>query len=166
MKEAEQQKNNKYLGNAYFLLIKYHYSHDIDSMRLLLKEAEPVFLNGNNLEYFFRTKTWNIYTYEQQENDERVFSEAKLINKLSEQLNYPEGKEMVDQAIAHYYSSKKLFKEAFNLYEDVYKRMEARNSSPIKRINIIRQILNHRGDEIDSKQTHLLSEQKLKTYNR
>ena len=51
-------------------------------MRLLLKEAEPVFLNGNNLEYFFRTKTWNIYTYEQQENDERVFSEAKLINKL------------------------------------------------------------------------------------
>ena len=163
LKEAEQQKNNKYLGNAYFLLIKYHYSHDIDSMRLLLKEAEPVFLNGNNLEYFFRTKTWNIYTYEQQENDERVFSEAKLINKLSEQLNYPEGKEMVDQAIAHYYSSKKLFKEAFNLYEDVYKRMEARNSSPIKRINIIRQILNHRGDEIDvNKRVYYL--QKLKTY--
>ena len=163
MKEAEQQKNNKYLGKAYFLLIKYHYSHDIDSMRLLLKEAEPVFLNGNNLEYFFRTKTWNIYTYEQQENDERVFSEAKLINKLSEQLNYPEGKEMVDQAIAHYYSSKKLFKEAFNLYEDVYKRMEARNSSPIKRINIIRQILNHRGDEIDvNKRIYYL--QKLKTY--
>ena len=162
LKEAEQQKNNKYLGNAYFLLIKYHYSHDIDSMRLLLKEAEPVFLNGNNLEYFFRTKTWNIYTYEQQENDERVFSEAKLINKLSE-LNYPEGKEMVDQAIAHYYSSKKLFKEAFNLYEDVYKRMEARNSSPIKRINIIRQILNHRGDEIDvNKRIYYL--QKLKTY--
>ena len=132
-------------------------------MRLLLKEAEPVFLNGNNLEYFFRTKTWNIYTYEQQENDERVFSEAKLINKLSEQLNYPEGKEMVDQAIAHYYSSKKLFKEAFNLYEDVYKRMEARNSSPIKRINIIRQILNHRGDEIDvNKRIYYL--QKLKTY--
>lgn len=165
LKEAEQQKNNKYLGNAYFLLIKYHYSHDIDSMRLLLKEAEPVFLNGNNLEYFFRTKTWNIYTYEQQENDERVFSEAKLINKLSEQLNYPEGKEMVDQAIAHYYSSKKLFKEAFNLYEDVYKRMEARNSSPIKRINIIRQILNHRGDEIDvNKRIYYL--QKLKTYIR
>lgn len=163
LKEAEQQKNNKYLGNAYFLLIKYHYSHDIDSMRLLLKEAEPVFLNGNNLEYFFRTKTWNIYTYEQQENDERVFSEAKLINKLSEQLNYPEGKEMVDQAIAHYYSSKKLFKETFNLYEDVYKRMEARNSSPIKRINIIRQILNHRGDEIDvNKRIYYL--QKLKTY--
>ena len=163
LKEAEQQKNNKYLGNAYFLLIKYHYSHDIDSMRLLLKEAEPVFLNGNNLEYFFRTKTWNIYTYEQQENDERVFSEAKLINKLSEQLNYPEGKEMVDQAIAHYYSSKKLFKEAFNLYEDVYKRTEARNSSPIKRINIIRQILNHRGDEIDvNKRIYYL--QKLKTY--
>ena len=163
LKEAEQQKNNKYLGNAYFLLIKYHYSHDIDSMRLLLKEAEPVFLNGNNLEYFFRTKTWNIYTYEQQENDERVFSEAKLINKLSEQLNYPEGKEMFDQAIAHYYSSKKLFKEAFNLYEDVYKRMEARNSSPIKRINIIRQILNHRGDEIDvNKRIYYL--QKLKTY--
>lgn len=163
LKEAEQQKNNKYLGNAYFLLIKYHYSHDIDSMRLLLKEAEPVFLNGNNLEYFFRTKTWNIYTYEQQENDERVFSEAKLINKLSEQLNYPEGKEMVDQAIAHYYSSKKLFEEAFNLYEDVYKRMEARNSSPIKRINIIRQILNHRGDEIDvNKRIYYL--QKLKTY--
>lgn len=163
LKEAEQQKNNKYLGNAYFLLIKYHYSHDIDSMRLLLKEAEPVFLNGNNLEYFFRTKTWNIYTYEQQENDERVFSEAKLINKLSEQLNYPEGKEMVDQAIAHYYSSKKLFKEAFNLYEDAYKRMEARNSSPIKRINIIRQILNHRGDEIDvNKRIYYL--QKLKTY--
>ena len=163
LKEAEQQKNNKYLGNAYFLLIKYHYSHDIDSMRLLLKEAEPVFLNGNNLEYFFRTKTWNIYTYEQQENYERVFSEAKLINKLSEQLNYPEGKEMVDQAIAHYYSSKKLFKEAFNLYEDVYKRMEARNSSPIKRINIIRQILNHRGDEIDvNKRIYYL--QKLKTY--
>lgn len=163
LKEAKQQKNNKYLGNAYFLLIKYHYSHDIDSMRLLLKEAEPVFLNGNNLEYFFRTKTWNIYTYEQQENDERVFSEAKLINKLSEQLNYPEGKEMVDQAIAHYYSSKKLFKEAFNLYEDVYKRMEARNSSPIKRINIIRQILNHRGDEIDvNKRIYYL--QKLKTY--
>ena len=163
LKEAEQQKNNKYLGNAYCLLIKYHYSHDIDSMRLLLKEAEPVFLNGNNLEYFFRTKTWNIYTYEQQENDERVFSEAKLINKLSEQLNYPEGKEMVDQAIAHYYSSKKLFKEAFNLYEDVYKRMEARNSSPIKRINIIRQILNHRGDEIDvNKRIYYL--QKLKTY--
>ena len=163
LKEAEQQKNNKYLGNAYFLLIKYHYSHDIDSMRLLLKEAEPVFLNGNNLEYFFRTKTWIIYTYEQQENDERVFSEAKLINKLSEQLNYPEGKEMVDQAIAHYYSSKKLFKEAFNLYEDVYKRMEARNSSPIKRINIIRQILNHRGDEIDvNKRIYYL--QKLKTY--
>lgn len=163
LKEAKRQKNNKYLGNAYFLLIKYHYSHDIDSMRLLLKEAEPVFLNGNNLEYFFRTKTWNIYTYEQQENDERVFSEAKLINKLSEQLNYPEGKEMVDQAIAHYYSSKKLFKEAFNLYEDVYKRMEARNSSPIKRINIIRQILNHRGDEIDvNKRIYYL--QKLKTY--
>ena len=41
--------------------------------------------------------------------------------------------------------------------------MEARNSSPIKKVNIIRQILNHRGDEIDVNKTHLLSA-KTKTY--
>lgn len=43
LKEAEKQKNQKYAGKALFILLKYYYKADIDTMEYWLNRADPVF---------------------------------------------------------------------------------------------------------------------------
>lgn len=143
LKEAEKQKQDFYKGNAYFLLARYYYSKNPDSMRYFIRMAEPILLKENRLEELFRMKGWNVYSLSTEGKGVEVIPEAEAVREQARQLNYPDGEDMVDQMLANYYMKSKLITEGTKLYEEVLQRMEKRNVPLVKRINIIRQLQNN-----------------------
>ena len=71
-------------------------------------------------------------------------------------LQFPEGLEMVNQALADFYLSNNLGEEGVALYEEVLESMEMRNAPLVKRVHILRQLMNKA----------LNSEEKMKYTNR
>lgn len=163
LQEAQYQKNDQYQGNALLLLIQYYYRRSTDSMRLLIDKAEPIYLKTNNLESLFRSKGWYIYVLTDLGKNKEVMEEARQLKELSEKLNYPDGKDMVNQALADYYYKKGLYKESITLLEEIFSRQEARNAPLIRRINIIRQLQNM-GDQAIDLQTRIYYLDKLNGY--
>lgn len=163
LQEAERQGNTDYKGDALFVLVRYYYVYNVDSMRLLIKEAEPLFLEKGRLEDLFRMKAWNIYACTKRGENDDALRETELLNKLAAKLGYPEGKEMADQALADYYYKNKLRKESLALCEDLFQRLEARDAPLIKRVNVIRQMLNMNTTIVDEK-TCIYYLDKLHTY--
>lgn len=160
LREAKKQRNAYYEGNAYFLLARYYYSKNPDSMRYFIKVSEPVFLAQHRLEELFRMKGWDIYTLSVEGKREEVIPAADAVREEARRLNYPDGEDVVDQVLANYYMNSKLVGEGMKLYEEVLQRMENRNSPLMKRIYIIRQLQNQ---NIDSeKRIHYLD--KLRGY--
>lgn len=143
LKEAERQENDYYQADAYFLLARYYYMRNSDSMRFFIRKAEPLMIATNRLEELFRLKGWNLYAYEREGQPEKIIPEAKLVKEQARDLNYPEGEEMVDQALANYYMERGLIDDGIKLYEEVFQRMEARDAPLVKRIYIIRQLENN-----------------------
>lgn len=143
--EARKQKNKHYEGNALFLLCRYYYMNKPDSMRYYMSLAEPIFLAENRLDELFRLKGWNIYSLNNEGKGDSIYAEVNKMRALADQLNFPDGKDMANQALAHFYITSNLLKEGVTLYEEVLAGMEKRKAPLIKRINIIRQLLNHDG---------------------
>ncbi|MDL2278879.1 HAMP domain-containing histidine kinase, partial [Parabacteroides sp. OttesenSCG-928-G07] len=141
-KTALNQKDTTHLNNALYLYANYYYSKSPDSMRYWLNIAEPLFVQGGRYEDICRMKAWNIYNLSRELKRTEVLSAVEELKTFSENIGFPEGKEMADQALADFYFANNLSKEAETLYLDVYRRMEERNSPLIKRINILRQLFN------------------------
>lgn len=140
--EAQKQQNPYYEGNAYFLLARYYYSKNADSMRYFIKSSEPLFLKQNRLEELFRMKGWNIYSLSFEGKREKVIPEADRVRAFASRLGYPDGEDVADQALANYYMNIGLIREGEKLYEEVLNRMEKREAPLMKRIYIIRHLLN------------------------
>lgn len=83
LQEAERQGNTDYKGDALFVLVRYYYVYNVDSMRLLIKEAEPLFLEKGRLEDLFRMKAWNIYACTKRGENDDALRETELLNKLA-----------------------------------------------------------------------------------
>lgn len=143
LEEAERQKNDSMQANALFMLARYHYGKNGDSMRFFIRKAEPLLKASNRLEELFRLKGWNLYAYEQEGQPEKIIPEANKMKEEARLLNYPEGEEMADQALANYYIKSELIDEGIRLYEEILQRMEARGAPILKRIYIIRQLENN-----------------------
>lgn len=141
-KEVTELRNEKYLPSALFQLVRYYYAKKPDSMRYYLAKAEPLFLKEKRYEELFRMKAWNIYMLSSEGAQDAVLPAARELVELSRQLDYPEGEEMANQALANYYLNHGLKKEGADLYEEVLDRMEQRNAPIIKRFNILRALLN------------------------
>lgn len=145
LKEARKQKNKHYEGNALFLLCRYYYMNKPDSMRYYMFLGEPIFLAENRLDELFRLRGWNIYSLNNEGKGDSIYAEVNKMRALADKLGFPDGKDMANQALAHFYITSKLIDEGVALYEEVLAGMEKRKAPLIKRVNIIRQLLNHDG---------------------
>ena len=143
-----------------YRLIRYYYSKDVDSMRYYIRKAEPVFLEVGRVEDLFRVKAWNIYTLTSRREDDEVLREVNALRELSKEMNFPDGLDMANQALADFYIETGFMSEGISLYKEVLQGMEEREAPLHKRINIIRQILN-KGGSIETRKYYL---DKLKTY--
>lgn len=140
--EAQKQQDPYYEGNAYFLLARYYYSKKPDSMRYFIKLSEPLLIQQNRLEELFRMKGWNIYSLSIEGKREKILPEVDAVREQARRLNYSDGEDVVDQVLANYYMNSGLFEEGTHLYEEVFDRMEKRGAPMVKRIHIIRHLLN------------------------
>ena len=143
-----------------YRLIRYYYSKDVDSMRYYIRKAEPVFLEVGRVEDLFRVKAWNIYALTSRREDDEVLREVNALRELSREMNFPDGLDMANQALADFYIETGFMSEGISLYKEVLQDMEEREAPLHKRINIIRQILN-KGGSIETRKYYL---DKLKTY--
>lgn len=140
--------------------IRYYYSKNADSMRYFIQKAEPVFMEVGRIEDLFRVKGWNIYTMTSRREDDKVFREVNALKALSKELNFPDGADIANQALADFYIETGFMSEGIALYEEVLHGMEEREVPLVKRIYIIRQILN-KGGTAEMRKRYL---EKLKTY--
>lgn len=148
LEEAERQKNDTYKGNALFQIIRYYYSRNIDSMYFFMQKAEPVFLRDKRYEDLFRMKAWYIYALSNNGETNSVISAVEALKALSVKLDFPDGIDMANQALADFYFATRLTNEGIALYEEVLRGMEERNAPLAKRISIIRQLLNQDIEEV------------------
>ncbi len=143
LKEAERQHNDSVKANALFLMARYYYIQNGDSMRYFIQKAEPLLIGLNRLEELFRLKGWSLYAYEREGQRDKIIPEANKMKEEALRLNYPEGVEMAGQALANYYINSGLIDDGIRLYEEVFQQMEARDAPLVKRIYIIRQLENN-----------------------
>ncbi len=141
-REAFDGKGDKYESDALYLLVRHYYGTNPDSMRYYIKESEPLFLSEGRYEDLCRMKAWNIYSLSAEGKQDAVLPSARELVQLAKKIDFPEGEEMANQALANFYLKHGLKKEGVALYEEVLSRMERRNAPVIKRFNILRQLVN------------------------
>jgi len=142
LKEAELSKDDTYKGNALFQIIRYYYSRNIDSMYFFIKKAEPIYLAQKRYEDLCRIKGWYIYALSSNGEKERVLENVQALKDLSNELDFPDGIDMANQALADFYFSTGFDAEGIALYEEVFLDMEKRDSPLAKRITVIRHLQN------------------------
>lgn len=142
LKEAELSKDDTYKGNALFQIIRYYYSRNIDSMYFFIKKAEPIYLAQKRYEDLCRIKGWYIYALSSNGEKERVLENVQALKDLSSELDFPDGIDMANQALADFYFSTGFDVEGIALYEEVFLDMEKRDSPLAKRITVIRHLQN------------------------
>ena len=142
LKEAELSKDDTYKGNALFQIIRYYYSRNIDSMYFFIKKAEPIYLAQKRYEDLCRIKGWYIYALSSNGEKERVLENVQALKDLSSELDFPDGIDMANQALADFYFSTGFDAEGIALYEEVFLDMEKRDSPLPKRITVIRHLQN------------------------
>ena len=142
LKEAELSKDDTYKGNALFQIIRYYYSRNIDSMYFFMKKAEPIYLAQKRYEDLCRVKGWYIYALSSNGEKERVLENVQALKDLSSELDFPDGIDMANQALADFYFSTGFDAEGIALYEEVFLDMEKRDSPLAKRITVIRHLQN------------------------
>ncbi|WP_298547165.1 tetratricopeptide repeat-containing sensor histidine kinase [uncultured Parabacteroides sp.] len=140
--EARKRQNAQFEGTALFLLVKHYYTEELDSFAYYMQRAIPLLTEQNRLEELFRMKAWYVYALTRNKENGRALDSINSLKKLALLLDYPDGTDMANQALADYYMSNKMKEEGLALYEEILAGMEKRNAPLIKRINIIRQLQN------------------------
>lgn len=142
LEEAERQKNDLYKGNALFYLMRYYYSSSPDSLRIYLRQAEPIFIKDRRIEDLCRAKGWNIYTLANENQTEVVLSEVDDLRRLATRFDYMDGVDMANQALAYFYFQSGLNQEGIDLCRESLLGMEKRQVSRSRWFYMLRQLLN------------------------
>ena len=142
LNESRKRRNTYYEGTALFLLAKHYYGGEVDSMVYYMQQALPLLYKQNRLEELFRMKAWYVYALTRGKNNKAALDSINSLKRLALDLDYPDGIDMANQALADYYLSNDLKQEGLALYEDILAGMEKKDVPLVKRINIIRQLLN------------------------
>lgn len=142
LEEAQRRKDRYQEANAMFCHVRYYYSKNPDSMYFWMQKALPLFREQKRYVEYFRMKAWYIYVLNRSMQNEEALKYVDDLKEEATSLNFPEGIEMANQALADFYLSNNLGEEGVALYEEVIHSMEMRNAPLIKRVNIIRQLMN------------------------
>ncbi len=139
---SRQQKDRLQEANAMFCYVRYYYSKNPDIMYFWMQKALPLFLEQERYVEYFRMKAWYIYVLNRTKRNEEALKYVSGLREEAGRLKFPEGMEMANQVLADFYLSNNLGEKGVALYEEVIRSMEMRNAPLIKRINIVRQLMN------------------------
>ena len=117
LERSRNEKDRYHEASAMFCYVRYYFSKNPDSMYFWMQKALPLFNEQKRYVEYFRMKAWYIYVLTRSKKNEEAL---KYVTDLSNNLG----------------------EEGVALYEEVLKSMEMRNAPLIKRINIIRQLMN------------------------
>lgn len=157
--EAKKCKNKPYEASAMFLFAKHYYGANIDSMYYWSGQAVPMLREQKRYEEMFRLKAWVIYNLSKEKKNKEALDAVNELKALAKELNYPDGGDMANQALGNYYFDNDLKTEGVALYEEVLTRMEKRDAPLMKRVYIIRQLMNRApGSELQLKYLNRLKE--------
>lgn len=159
---AEKDTLRHEQGDQLYKLIQSFYLKNTDSMRYYIREAEPVFLREGRMEDVFRVKAWLIYALTSSREDQEVMTQVNALKELARKHDFPEGMDMANQALADFYIETGFVKMGIELYEEVLRGMEERGAPLVKRVHIIRQLLN-KGTLTETRKFYL---EKLASYIR
>lgn len=162
LQEATDQHNNQYIAEAYYLLAKYYYSINPDSMRYYLRLGEPLFIKQRRWEELFRIKGWNIVSMINEGKEDRIIPAVEQMINDSKKYQFPDGVEIANQALAIYYFNKNLPREGEQLLNDVLAKMEARNVPLFRRFNVLRLLLER--EDLNDETLHRRYLDKLSKY--
>lgn len=141
LQEAKRFKNSYYEADALFMLGKYYYSGNPDSLRRYIKLAEPLLLKNNMKKEMFQMIEWNIYKLTEEGKNDSVLYEIEQMKRRAKQLNFQEGADWAIEALANFYASNGLKKEGLKLYEEAFSKLQKYHSYE-KQIYLLRQLLN------------------------
>lgn len=157
--EAKKCKSAQYEATAMFMFAKHYYTTNIDSMYYWSGQAVPLLRAQERYEEMFRIKAWVIYNLSREKKNKEALDAINELKALAKELNYPDGGDMANQALANYYFDNDLQTEGLALYEEVLADMEKRDVPLMKRVNIIKQLMNRApGSELQLKYTDRLKE--------
>ncbi|WP_455633521.1 sensor histidine kinase [Parabacteroides sp.] len=160
LEEADRKNDDTYRGNALYQIVRYYYSRDIDSMYMFMQRAEPVYMRLKRYEDLLRMKGWYIYALSNKGETDKVIENVQELKELSRKLDFPDGIDMANQALADFYIRTGFQKEGIALYEEIFQELEKRNVPLVKKITIIRHLQN----QSISTEKRLFYLEKLKGY--
>lgn len=160
--ESVRQRNDEVEADAVYMLAKHFYSLNNDSMRYWIGKAEPLYRKIGRYEDLCRMKAWDIYAMNTEGRREEILQAIDELKNLSRELPFPEGIEMADMALANFYFSNRMPKEAEDTYLDVLRRMEERQAPVIKRYTVVRHLFNNMPD-IESRLAYLKKAEEMLT---
>lgn len=140
LSEARKQKDTRYESQAYFWLLEHFYSFEMDSFKFYMSRAEPVFIKNGMYENLFRVKAWYGYLLTSSGMNDEALKWIRESEAQAIQMEYPDGRNMIQQALANFYIRNNLNKEGEDLYNEILRDMEERNVPLVKRLYIIRQL--------------------------
>ncbi|MDF9830020.1 ATP-binding protein [Parabacteroides sp. PF5-6] len=139
--EALRQQNEEAEAEAIYSFARHFYPVNSDSMRYWVEKGVTLFIRLGRLEDICRMKAWDIYLLNREAKSEDVLKAVEALRLFSDEISFPEGREMADQAMADFYFHNNMPDDAERLYLDVMERMKKRNAPPVKTFNILRQLM-------------------------
>ena len=152
LKEAITQRNEHYKADAYYLLAKYYYSINPDSMRMYLRIGEPLFIRQKRWEDLFRIRGWNIVSMINEGKEDQILPAVQQMINDSHKYNFPDGEEIANQALALFYFNKNLPNEGEQLLNEVLAQMESRHVPLFRKFNVLRLLLER--DDLNNAALH------------
>lgn len=78
---------------------------------------------------------------------DQVIGEVESLKELATRLNYPEGVDMANQALASFYFNIGLKDEGIRLCNEILQGMEERGASRVRRFYLLRLLLNQKPEQ-------------------
>lgn len=160
MKEAIQQKNDKYASlAAYYHLIYYYNRNKQDSVSKWLVQMEPYVRKSGLWDYFFDAKRFQIDLYTFDERYELAIRESQKMKEKALSLNNNRGLVGAYQCLSNAYIGSQRWEEGLKALEEAYNLLPQKDSNPVVRISVLTQLVSLTKEKKDNtKQLKYLQE--------
>lgn len=166
MKEALQQKNDKYAGlSTYYHLLYYYNRSEQDSVAKWMNLMELYVQKSNLWDYFFDAKRMQIDLYTFGEQYELAISEANKMKQKADEVNNDRGLVAALQCLSNAYIGSQRWEEGLNALEEAYKLLP-RQKNVVVRISVLTQLISVKKEMKDhTKQLKYLQELESTLHN-
>lgn len=151
MKEAIQQKNDKYASlAAYYHLLYYYNRSEQDSVAKWIILMEPYVQKSGLWDYYFDAKRFQIDLYTFSEQYELAISEANKMKQKALGINNNRGLVAANQCLSNAYIGSQRWDKGLNALEEAYGLLPERENAVV-RISVLSQLISVTKEMKDNK---------------